>query len=129
MRLRRALICLAAGVAVPALAQSVSPDGQNYTPAGRIANFNWMAGVGLSDAGAVTVLRDGHEEWAVENPMDCAIACEVFMGCVAFTYTEPELFGEAPVCRMLSGYEGASVDAGSHLYVKDVPAFGFTPHN
>ncbi len=129
MTFRIALFCLGALFALPSSAQSVSPDGEAYQPARRIENFSWNAGVNVSDLEEVTVLRDGNEEWAVETPMDCAIACEVFLGCVAFTYSEPQLFGEAPVCRMLSGYDGTLVDTYSHLYVKDAPDFGFTPHN
>lgn len=129
MKFWSALFCLCATLSSPVWAQSVSPDGEVYASAGRIAHFQWNAGIGVADVSEVTVLRDGNEEWAVETPMDCAIACEVFMDCVAFTFTEPQYFGEAPVCRMLSGYETTSVNAYSHLYVKDVPEFGFTPHN
>lgn len=129
MKSLAALFCFGSLCALPASAQSVSPDGETYQPARRIENFSWNAGVTVADIAEVTVLRDGNQEWAVETPMDCAIACEVFLGCVAFTYSEPQLFGEAPVCRMLSGYDGTLVDTHSHLYVKDAPDFGFTPHN
>ncbi|MAI91139.1 hypothetical protein [Ponticaulis sp.] len=114
-----AIALCAFGFAFTANAQVTAPDGEDYAPAGVIANYQWLSGVTVADAADITVMRDGAETWAVSSPMDCSIACLVFADCRGFIFSEPLLLTEAPQCRMLSEIPALTNARGQHVYIKE----------
>ena len=120
---KRLLVVLSAliSVAWPGFSQSLSPDGDMYTPAGPLPGYEWVSGVRALITTDNFVLRDGNEFWAVKDPAECAMACRIFPDCEAFQFSEPLLKNDAPVCHMLDVSPDLQVASGVHVYVKTPP--------
>ena len=101
-----------------ASAQSVAPSGEAYTSPGLIAGYNWAQGVTASSLDVVSIPYAGQEEWAAEDPMVCRNACEAFLTCKAFLFTEPVTPTGEPVCRILSDVTEPVIAANKHLYTR-----------
>lgn len=99
-------------------AQSISPDGEAYTPAEDLPDYGWYANtLPVVDQDAV-ILRDGEESWDVSGPNYCRLACDAFLGCTAFLYFEPRLKNQRPSCQMLKSVSDPAASIGVHLYVR-----------
>ncbi len=115
------LMLLAGASVLSASAQPVTPAGKTYTPAGPIEGYTWRNGVAPSDPVNATIIYNGVEEWEVENPMTCFYACEAFLGCTAFLYSEPRYKDETVSCRLLSDVIDPVVSTGTQLYLRNEP--------
>lgn len=105
-------------VAFGASAQSTAPSGAKYTTPDLIAGYNWVQGVAVSQPELVTITYTGKKEWVADNPMVCRNACEAFMSCKAFMFTEPVSPRGKPRCRMLSDVTTPVVTRNVHLYTR-----------
>ncbi|MAK59818.1 MAG: hypothetical protein CMK09_02445 [Ponticaulis sp.] len=98
-------------------AQSVAPDGTNYTPASHLDGYRWVANARAVFADENVILRTGLMDWEADSPITCKYACDAFMSCKAFQFHEPALLTDKPSCRLLTGATDLSVEKGVHVYI------------
>ena len=102
------------------VAQSVSPDGETYAPAGRVQGYGWLSNTQANVRVDQIIIRDGLEFWNADNPDVCRTACEAFLGCQAFEFVEPKLLDMGPKCRLLRAAPELINSHGRHTYIRQV---------